>query len=136
VTAISANRDRGWFDGWGRARALIEVHIELPGGAITPRMVQLLDRIFQSGSIRQAALSKGMSYRTAWIMVQEVEKIVGKSIIQRRAGGASGGGSRLSEAGQRLLRSCRRIETLANRATKRELKNLSAVTNKKIRRRS
>ena len=40
-------------------------------------MVQLLDRIFESGSIRQAALSKGMSYRTAWIMVQEVEKIVG-----------------------------------------------------------
>ena len=45
-------------------------------------MVQLLDRVFRNGSIRQAAISEGMSYRTAWQMVRKVESIVGKPVVK------------------------------------------------------
>ena len=100
-------------------------------------MVQLLDRIFQSGSIRQAALAKGMSYRTAWQMVRKVERIVGKPVLQRLVGGARGGGSHPSEAGMTVLRRYRRVEALANKAAKKELSQLLSLTaNKKRRRKS
>ena len=72
--------------------SLIKVDVKLPRGALTPQMLQLLDCVFQRGSIRQAAKSKKMAYRTAWEMVQKVENIVGKPVIERLTGGTSGGG--------------------------------------------
>jgi molybdate transport system regulatory protein len=88
-------------------------------------MMDFLDCVFQTGSIRQAAKSKEMSYRKAWLTVREIEEIVGKPVIERVTGGPNGGGSQPSKFGRMLLRSYGRIDARANGAVKKELKHLS-----------
>jgi len=72
--------------------------------------IELLERIHQSGSIRQAAIGMGMSYRAAWGAVQTMEKRLGRSLVDRATGGKGGGGATLSEAGQRLVDAYRNLE--------------------------
>jgi len=72
--------------------------------------IELLERIHQSGSIRQAAIGMGMSYRAAWGAVQTMEKRLGRSLVDRATGGKGGGGATLSQAGQRLVDAYRSLE--------------------------
>ncbi len=65
--------------------------------------IELLRRIAESGSIRQAALAMGMSYRAAWDAVDAMNRRAGIALITRKVGGSGGGGAELSEAGNRLL---------------------------------
>ena len=76
--------------------------------------IELLERIRQSGSIRQAAIAMGMSYRAAWGAVQTMEKRLGGPLVNRATGGKGGGATwyltTLSEAGQRLVDAYRSLE--------------------------
>lgn len=45
-----------------------------------------------------------MSYRHAWGIIKEMEKISGKQILESKRGGAEGGGSELTEFGKSLLK--------------------------------
>ena len=44
-----------------------------------------------------------MSYRYAWGIIKEIEKRIGKPILETRKGGKSGGGAKLTLTGQELL---------------------------------
>lgn len=72
--------------------------------------IELLQRIHDSGSIRQAALAMGMSYRAAWGAVQTMEKRLGQPLVNRATGGKGGGGATLSAAGLRLIKAYRALE--------------------------
>lgn len=72
--------------------------------------VELLERVRDSGSIRQAALAMGMSYRAAWGAVQVMEKRLGQPLVNRATGGKGGGGAALSEQGERLIKTYRALE--------------------------
>ncbi len=75
-----------------------------------PGRIELLRMIDETGSIRQAALRMGMSYRAAWDAVDAMNKRAGTALVDRLTGGRSGGGARLSEPGQRLVRAYARLE--------------------------
>lgn len=64
---------------------------------------QLLELVDQTGSINQAASQMKMSYRAAWGKIRLAEKRLGFPLLQSQAGGASGGGSRLTPNGRALL---------------------------------
>ncbi|WP_084154617.1 winged helix-turn-helix domain-containing protein [Polycyclovorans algicola] len=72
--------------------------------------IELLERVRDSGSIRQAALAMGMSYRAAWGAVQTMERRLGQPLVNRATGGKGGGGATLSPAGQRLIKAYRALE--------------------------
>lgn len=76
---------------------------------------QLLRHIDETGSLTEAAQRMGLSYRRAWGKVREIERNLGVKLVQSEAGGAGGGGSRLTTQGERLLalyqRLRRRMET-------------------------
>lgn len=114
---------------------MIEVRVKLPRGVLTPMMVHFLNSVFEHGSIRRAALSNRITYSTAWLMVQEIEHIIGKPVVQRMAGGKAGGGSKPSDVGLALVRSCCRVETLVNKAAKKELELLSTLAGNSIKKR-
>jgi len=65
---------------------------------------ELLQRIQEKGTLSGAAEAMGMSYRYAWGMIKQVEKRVGKTVLETYKGGRSGGGgARLTQTGLQLL---------------------------------
>jgi molybdate transport system regulatory protein len=75
-----------------------------------PGRVELLERIEALGSIRQAALSMGMSYRVAWQAVEALNQLTDLPVVTREVGGKGGGGALVSEHGRRLIRVFRLLE--------------------------
>jgi len=65
---------------------------------------RLLELIDQLGSINKAVSRFGMSYRTAWGYIRELESAAGFQFLERRPGGGAQGGARLTKDGQRFLR--------------------------------
>ncbi|MFO7991089.1 MAG: NUDIX domain-containing protein [Thermoplasmata archaeon] len=64
---------------------------------------ELLKLIDEKGSISGAAKEMEMSYRYAWGIVKEIEKVVGDKVIITSRGGEDKGGSRLSDKGKHIL---------------------------------
>ena len=71
--------------------------------SFTQAQIDLLNAIATSGSISGAARSVGISYKTAWDRIDAMNNLSSKALVQRSAGGARGGGTRLTEFGQQLL---------------------------------
>lgn len=92
--------------------------------AIGPGKVALLEALEQTGSITAAAKSLGMSYRRAWLLVDELNKSLPEPAVVTAAGGAQGGGSVLSERGRALVAVYRRIEAQAQAACREEIDEL------------
>lgn len=70
---------------------------------------QLLELIAVTGSVNAACQTMQMSYTKAWKMINRIEKKVGYRVMERVAGGPEGGGSQLTEEGQRLLRAYQKM---------------------------
>ncbi|CAN5329200.1 LysR family transcriptional regulator [soil metagenome] len=85
--------------------------------AIGPGKVSLLEAIAETGSISAAARSLGMSYRRAWVLVDEMNRALASPAVTAAAGGSHGGGSVLSEVGQALVTHYRAIENTARLAS-------------------
>ena len=64
---------------------------------------ELLRGIQEQGSLSGSSKTKGMSYRYAWGIIKEIEKRMGKPILETRTGGKTGGGATLTLTGQKLL---------------------------------
>ncbi|MBF6598982.1 MAG: LysR family transcriptional regulator [Dehalococcoidia bacterium] len=83
-----------------RAKLWIEHEGKL---ALSDYRVRLLLLIEQTGSLAEAAEAMQLSYRRAWGKVREIEHNLGLQLVESAAGGAGGGGSRLTEDGRRLV---------------------------------
>ncbi len=60
----------------------------------------ILRRVRDSGSLRQAANEINMSYSQAWKLLNKLEKRLEFDLLNKQAGGSDGGGSKLTEKGQ------------------------------------
>lgn len=88
---------------------------------IGPGKVDLLEAIERTGSISSAARALGMSYRRAWLLVDEIGKLFKRPIITTAAGGSHGGGALLTDFGRALIVAYRRIEDRAAEVVREEL---------------
>lgn len=70
----------------------------------------LLEQIRETGSITRAAVAVGISYRTAWSHVDRLNQLSGRPVVERTAGGKSGGGTRLTSYGTGLLKAYRILQ--------------------------
>jgi molybdate transport system regulatory protein len=91
------------------------------GARIGPGKIEVLEAIGATGSISAAGRSLGMSYRRAWLLATEVDRLFARPVLQTAAGGANGGGARLTEFGRALVAAYRRIEDRARDAIREEL---------------
>lgn len=105
----------------------IFLRLPLSGGVVGPGKAELLEQIAQTGSIRAAALAMGMSYRRAWMLLAELERMFGASVLERRTGGAQGGGARLNPLGRAIAKHFRKAENGAARAVRAELAALKKL---------
>ncbi len=88
---------------------------------IGPGKVELLEAIAATGSISAAARSLGMSYRRAWLLVDEMNRGLREPVIEAKTGGAHGGGALLTASAHDVIRRYRHIEQLAQQAAGAEL---------------
>jgi molybdate transport system regulatory protein len=68
------------------------------------KRIELLEAIEQHGSITRAAQAVSLSYKAAWDSVEAMNNLAEHPLMVRSAGGAHGGGSRLTEHGRELVR--------------------------------
>lgn len=88
----------------------IKVWIEVGGRpAFGDGKLRWLERIEETGSLRAAAQALAMSYRGLWGRLRGAEERLGFRLIQRRTGGAGGGGVRLTDEGRALVDLYRRF---------------------------
>ena len=84
--------------------------------AVGPGKIALLEAIAETGSITAAAKSLDMSYRRAWLLLDELNRSLTQPAVDSAKGGLLGGGSSLTDAGQQLITLYRRIEKRAEAA--------------------
>jgi molybdate transport system regulatory protein len=98
-----------------------------PGVALGPGKADLLDAIAETGSISAAGRRMKMSYRRAWLLVEELNGSFQTALVAADKGGAHGGGARLTELGARVLRHFRSMERKTQKAIAADLTALSTL---------
>lgn len=68
-----------------------------------PRRIELIKQIRHTGSISQGAKLAGISYKSAWDAINEMNQLAEQTIIERMTGGKGGGGATLTRYGERLI---------------------------------
>jgi molybdate transport system regulatory protein len=103
----------------------LSVRIDLDTeGRIGPGKIQLLENIHACGSISAAGRAMDMSYKRAWDLVDEINRICRQAAVERQTGGKNGGGAVLTPFGVSLVARYRKIERDAASAVRKELQAL------------
>jgi molybdate transport system regulatory protein len=95
----------------------LSIRIDLASGdRIGPGKIALLEAIRSTGSISAAARSIGMSYRRAWLLVEELNRALREPAVTAETGGPGGGGAMVTPTGERVVGLYRTIESQARAA--------------------
>jgi molybdate transport system regulatory protein len=94
--------------------------------ALGPGKVALLEAIIETGSITSAAKRLGMSYRRAWLLIDETNRCLISPAVYTNSGGVNGGGTAVTPLGLELIRRYRAIEREAKNAVGKSLTSLLA----------
>jgi len=106
--------------------ARLTFRIDFEGGdRLGPGKIALLERIREHGSISAAARAMDMSYRRAWLLIEELNGIFGQPVVESRSGGKKGGGATLTPLGLSLISRYRAMERAAAAATEPHLAALA-----------
>ncbi|MDM0106356.1 winged helix-turn-helix domain-containing protein [Variovorax sp. J22R24] len=95
--------------------------------AIGPGKIALLEAIAETGSISAAGRQLGMSYRRAWMLIDEMNKALSSPAVSTAAGGSHGGGTALTAVGEQIVKHYRAIESTARVATAADITALTRL---------
>lgn len=68
-----------------------------------PGLVELLNGVERTGSLRSAAGEMGMAYSKAWRIMGDAEAALGYTLLEKRTGGVHGGGAALTDSARMLI---------------------------------
>ena len=103
----------------------LSVRIDLKTeGRIGPGKIRLLENIQRCGSISAAGRAMDMSYKRAWDLVDEINRLCRQAAVERQIGGKNGGGAVLTPFGTSLVARYRKIERDAANAARKDLRAL------------
>jgi len=112
----------------GPAMSSLSIRIDLaPEIRVGPGKIRLLEAIAEHGSISAAGRVLGMSYRRAWMLVDELNRSFSEPVVEGQVGGRSGGGAQVTPFGERLIACYRAIERDATAAAARHLAGLQGA---------
>ena len=92
-----------------------------PGQSIGPGKMRLLEAVAETGSISSAGRALGMSYRRAWMLIEQMNVGFRRKVVTTQLGGTHGGGARLTPFGEDVLKRYRAIEVKAESGAKSHL---------------
>lgn len=73
--------------------------------------IELLEKIHSGNSIAEAARQLGVGYKTAWDMLNSMNHLSDEPLVISTKGGHRGGGTVVTENGQKMIRTFRMIES-------------------------
>ena len=80
-----------------------------PGVEFGPGKADLLEGIRETGSISAAGRRMRMSYKRAWQLVDELNRVFDAPLVEAIKGGPGGGGAALTKLGESALLRYRRM---------------------------
>ena len=96
-----------------------------PERALGPGKADLLHHIVETGSIAAAGRAMAMSYRLAWLLVEEMNAMFHEPLVETTKGGRGGGGGAILTAlGREVLTRYRNMERSTARAIAKDLESL------------
>lgn len=116
--------------GGGRPREMASLHLRLDfgdGRSLGPGKVRLLELIAETGSISAAGRALEMSYRQAWLLIDELNHMFREPVVIAQTGGGGGGGTVVTETGSAVVRLYREMERRSGDAATAELRALSQL---------
>lgn len=82
----------------------VTIRIDFDGGRhLGHGKIRLLELIDEHGSISSAARAMGMSYRRAWLLADEANRMFAQPLFATRLGGRGGGQAQLTEFGRKVI---------------------------------
>ena len=98
--------------------------IDFDGRRLGAGKVRLLELIVETGSISAAAKKMNMSYRRAWLLMDELNHMFGHDVIETAAGGSGGGGATVTEFGAQVISFFRVLENEVDVLAQKRIKAL------------
>jgi len=95
-----------------------------PTASIGPGKVALLEHIDRVGSLSQAARELGLSYRRAWLLLDDLNHSFTEPVASASVGGVGGGGVQLTAFAKDLIKAYRDVEQGALHETRRRFTSL------------
>lgn len=80
-----------------------KIWLDHHGKAFGDGPYELLRRVNETKSLHQAANQMGMAYSKAWRLIRTLEHRLGFPLLERKVGGPSGGGSRITPKAKELM---------------------------------
>jgi molybdate transport system regulatory protein len=112
-----------------RARIKLWIRLMLPGvGPIGPGKIDLLRKIREHQSISAAAREMNMSYRRAWLLVDDLHAAFRGPVVVKWTGGRSRGGAKHTPTGEKLVESYEVVVARADSANRALLDELGGIT--------
>lgn len=103
----------------------LTLRVDFDDRQIGPGKIRLLEFVDQHGSITAAGKCMGMSYRRAWLLIDELNQMFASPLVETRPGGRGGGNAVLTERGRAVVALYRGIESDAARVASTNLKKLA-----------
>jgi len=106
------------------------LHLRIDFGgerSIGPGKIRLLELINETGSISAAGRALAMSYRQAWLLVDEMNRMFRAPVVSAQTGGGGGGGASVTETGNDIVRLYRDMERRAYGASTPEIRSLARL---------
>lgn len=94
------------------------------GSQIGHGKIRLLELIAQHGSISRAAKEMSMSYRRAWLLADEINRMFKTPVLETQHGGSGGGSARLTSFGHAVVGHYRAIEAQSMKLFSKQLTEL------------
>lgn len=108
-------------------RLKLKIVIDGQDTLLGPGKIDLLMAIAAEHSLSKAAKSIGMSYRRAWLLIQELNDSLKEPVLITQTGGQSGGGSELTPMAFQIIDLYRTLSEQAEAATADTRKQLAAL---------
>ncbi len=89
--------------------------------------IALLEAIDATGSISAAGRVHAMSYRRAWLLVDELNQLFALPLVAAHHGGAKGGGAELTDEGRRIVALYRGAEAKMRAAGEADIEAIEAM---------
>lgn len=80
--------------------------------------IKLLNEIQANGSLKQASKNLNISYQHAWKLIEEINRVAPKPVVNSQRGGLHGGGATITEYGLQIIDEYNIIENTINKITK------------------
>lgn len=110
-------------------RIKLWIRLTLPGvGQIGPGKIDLLRKIHEHQSISAAAREMNMSYRRAWLLVDDLNAAFRRPVVAKWMGGKSRGGAKLTPTGEKLVAAYDAVVSRADSANRALLDELGGLT--------